>query len=168
MFDYKIKKEIGNTTVECEVEVPYIPTYLAFREFPVVKKLMENMEEEPSLLLVDGNGILHPYGMGIASHIGVKLDVATVGVAKSQLCGKMKNIPSSAGSHSKIEFEGRLIGYAYKSSERTKKPVFVSPGHRTSFKTSLKVVKRFSKFKIPEPIRQAHKLATEMRNKARK
>lgn len=168
MFDYESKEEIANVTVEHEVKVPYIPTYLAFRELPVIERLMKKLDVEPSVLLIDGNGVLHPYKMGIASHVGVKLGVPTIGVAKSQLCGKMKNNPSTVGSYSEIEFEKQLIGYAYKSSQRGKKPIFISPGHRTSFKTSLTVVKRFSKYKLPEPIRHAHRLATESRNAARK
>jgi deoxyribonuclease V len=167
-FDYESKEEMGNTTVKCEVNVPYIPTYLAFRELPVIERLMKKLDIEPSVLLVDGNGILHPYKMGIASHVGVKLGVPTIGVAKSQLCGKMKNDPGIVGSYSEIEFEKQLIGYGYKSSQRTKKPIFISPGHKVSFKTSLAVIKGFCKYKLPEPIRQAHRLATESRNAARK
>ena len=130
------------------IKFPYIPTYLAYRELPLFEKLIEQLKVRPSVLMVDGNGILHPYKIGIASHLGVVLDIPTIGVAKSLLCGEIKD---------DYIFEGEeKIGYAVYSS---KKPIFVSPGHRISLNTSVDVVRRFLRYRIPEPLRQAHILA---------
>ncbi len=131
-----------------EVNFPYIPTYLAYRELPIVTEIIEKLEQKPDILMVDGNGILHPFGMGIASHIGVVMDIPTIGVAKGLLCGEEKN--------GIITVNGSLSGYALHHS---KKPIFVSPGHRVSAETALKIVKHFLRYRLPEPIRHAHILA---------
>ena len=132
-----------------------------------IEELVKKLSLKPTLLLVDGNGVLHPYGMGIASHVGVKLGMPTIGVAKSLLCGNLKNEIKSAGECSEVEYEGRLIGYALRSSSRAKRQIYISPGHKVSFDTAFKVVKRFCKYKLPEPIREAHALATQARDAAR-
>jgi deoxyribonuclease V len=159
---------LDRKTIEAKIDVPYIPTYLAFRELPVIEKVMNKLRDKPTLLLIDGNGILHPYGMGIASHVGVKLDIPTIGVAKTLLCGNAIKQVNKVGDYSKVELEGELIGYAYKSSPRARKLIYISPGHKVSFKTALSVVKKFCKYKIPEPIREAHTIATNARNAKRK
>lgn len=130
------------------IKFPYIPTYLAYRELPLFEKLIKHMEEKPSVFMVDGNGILHPYRMGIASHLGVVLDVPTIGVAKSLLCGEIKE---------GCIFDGKeKVGCVVYSS---KKPIFVSPGHKISLPTSIEIVRKFLRYRIPEPLRQAHILA---------
>ncbi|UCG70557.1 MAG: endonuclease V [Thermoplasmata archaeon] len=164
VFSYENMDILDSKTIEAKINVPYIPTYLAFRELPIIDKVMKKLSHKPTLLLIDGNGVLHPYGMGIASHVGVKLDVPTIGVAKTLLCGSVKKEVKKVGDYSKVEFEEKLIGYAYKSSPRAKKLIYISPGHKVSFKTALDVVKKFCKYKIPEPIREAHSLATSAKN----
>jgi len=131
-----------------KIKFPYVPTYLAYRELPLFEKLINQMKERPSIFLADGNGILHPYRIGIASHLGVVMDIPTIGVAKNLLYGEIK------GKY--ILDKGERIGYVLYSSKR---PIFVSPGHRVSMETSIDIVKRFLKYKIPEPLRQAHILA---------
>ncbi|UCE38057.1 MAG: endonuclease V [Thermoplasmata archaeon] len=166
VYDYKSFDINKRVSVKDEIDMPYIPTYLAFRELPLIEKLLKKYKQGPSVLLIDGNGVLHPYGMGIASHVGVKLDIPTIGVAKKLLCGEQKDDKILPGEYSEVEYEGNLVGYAYRSSPRTKKPIYISPGHMVSFETSLEVIKNFCKYKLPEPIRSAHKLATEARNSA--
>ena len=131
-----------------EIKFPYVPTYLAYRELPLFEKLINRVKERPSIFLVDGNGILHPYRIGIASHLGIVLDVPTIGVAKNLLYGEIE------GRY--IFDKGEKIGYVLYSSKR---PIFISPGHRVSMETSIDIVKRFLKYRIPEPLRQAHILA---------
>lgn len=168
VFDYGSRSILERRTVEIEVDIPYIPTYLAFRELPVIEELIKKLKSKTTMLLIDGNGVLHPYGMGIASHVGVKLGVPTIGVAKTLLCGNLKKDVSSVGDYSEVEYEGRVIGFAFKSSPRAKKPIYISPGHKVSFETALSVVRRFCKHKLPEPIREAHALATKARNLQRR
>ncbi|MCD6542306.1 MAG: endonuclease V [Thermoplasmata archaeon] len=130
------------------VDFPYIPTYLAYREIPIITKIIEKLGQKPDMVMVDGNGILHPFGIGIASHLGVVMNIPTIGVAKGLLCGEEKN--------GIITINGSLSGYALHHS---KKPIFVSPGHRVSTETALKIVKHFLRYRLPEPIRHAHILA---------
>lgn len=131
--------------VEKEINFPYIPTYLCFREFPLAFDLIKKTKKD-FILMVDGNGILHPRGMGSASFIGVMLDVPTIGVAKKLLCGVMKN--------NKIFLDDILVGYKIGS-------VYVSPGHKITPETSAEIVRKHLKYKIPEPIRLAHIYANE-------
>jgi deoxyribonuclease V len=166
VYDYVSGEIIEERIEKMKMDFPYIPTYLGFREIPMISNLMEDLENTPTVLLVDGNGVLHPYGMGIASHVGVKMDIPTIGCAKSLLCGKVKNDLSKYGESSDIEYEGKKIGSAYLSSPRSHKPIYISPGHMVSFDTSLDIVKRLCKYKIPGPLRDAHILATKSRNES--
>lgn len=150
IMDYKTKEIIEKKTISWETNFPYISTYLFYREFPVIFELVNILKTDPTVFMFDGNGILHPYGIGLATQAGIMLDKPSIGVAKSLLYGDVKN---------KLVFiDGEKRGITHYSSERIKRPVFVSPG-KISFDTSYKIVKHFSKYKIPEPLRQAHILA---------
>jgi len=151
-LDYKTKQLVEEKTVFATAEFPYIPTYLSYREFPIIKHLVDQLERPPSLVLFDGNGILHPYGIGLASHAGVVLDRPAIGVAKNLLVGTV--------GASIVTIDGTKRGYAY-VSKGAKKPIYISPGHKVSFETSLDVVKKLCIHKIPEPLRKAHTLAKE-------
>ncbi|UCF08653.1 MAG: endonuclease V [Thermoplasmata archaeon] len=167
VFDYGKMKVIKEITLSSEVDIPYIPTYLAFRELPVIERMWKKIQKKPDVLLIDGNGVLHPLGLGIASHVGVKLNIPTIGVAKSLLCGQLKKENLEAGKHSEVEHEGKVIGYALRSSPKAKKLIYISPGHKVSFDTALEIVERSCRYKIPEPIRAAHRMANEARDAAR-
>jgi deoxyribonuclease V len=147
VIDYKTKEIIEEKTIFSKTEFPYIPTYLFYREFPVLKKLIETIKFNPSVFMFDGNGILHPYGIGLASHAGLVLDIPSIGVAKSLLYGKIDN------NYVKINNDKK--GYALRT-KREKKPIFISPGHRVSLSTCVRIVRHLSQYKIPEPLRLAH------------
>ena len=134
------------------VNFPYIPTYFAFREEPIISELLKDLHYK-IILLVDGNGILHPLKFGLASHIGVKNDIVTIGVAKSLLLGRIEK--------NYIYNDNEKIGYFLKSGR--KKGVYISPGHKITLKRAIKIVKDITKFKNPEPLRLAHICANEMR-----
>src|SRR5512136_2849880 len=102
--------EIG--AVEQTVDFPYIPGLLSFRESPVILAAYERLKSKPDLILVDGQGIAHPRRFGIASHLGVLLDVPTIGCAKSLLCGIFGPLGAAAGSTAEIEHEGEVVGVA--------------------------------------------------------
>ena len=157
--------EIDNVVVKMEISFPYIPTYLAYRELPVLKKLIKTSDISPDAVLVDGNGVLHPRGIGLASHLGVEMDIPTIGVAKSQLTGEINGDVSHEEPVKKITNNGKIIGYAYLSSSRAKNPIYISPGNKISFNTSLDVVKNYCDYKIPNPIRNAHIIANKRRKK---
>lgn len=146
--------------VKARVRFPYIPTYLTFREAPIIEKLIEKAGQKP-LLVYDGNGIIHPLGFGIASHIGVMLDLPTIGVAKKLLCGTV----SGKGAMKKVIVGGKLAGYAATGKEWSS-PVYISPGHRISSKSSLKILRPYWKYRLPEPVRLAHIEAEKSRREA--
>ena len=151
IYEYRTKQLLDTHVIYAKTDFPFISTYFAYRELPIVELLMKHVSVKPSVLLLDGNGILHPYRCGFASHTGLRLGIPTIGVAKTLLYGTIK------GGRVTINDEPR--GYAL--SLKGTKPVFVSPGHRVSFSRSRAIVKAMSHFKNPEPLRVAHRLAKE-------
>ncbi len=155
-------EKIHESVVCDEITFPYIPSYLSYRELPVLVKLIKKFGE-PDLVMVDGNGTLHPRGLGLASHLGVVMDIPTMGVAKSLLLGSLKETIDHDNISSPVILEGDVKGYALLSSSRAKNPIYISAGHRVSHETAIDIVKENCTYKIPEPIRQAHILATKAR-----
>jgi len=156
VMDYKTKDIIEKKTIFWETDFPYISTYLFYREFPVINELINNLKSNPTVFLFDGSGILHPYGIGIATQTGIKLNKPSIGVAKSLLYGKIE------GNVVKIDNEKK--GFLFYSSKKSKTPIYVSPGNNISFDSCLKIVKNLAIYKIPEPLRQAHILAKKTLN----
>ncbi len=154
IYDMKTKTIVEQQTYKDRIMFPYIPTYLSFREYPFIDKLYQQFDLKPDVLLTDGNGILHPIKCGLACFTGVSLNVPTIGVAKRQLCGTIQK-------DNYVQWNDEIVGYAFKASNQVKKPVYISPGHMISLKTAVKIIQKISKYKQPEPLRQAHKLATK-------
>lgn len=162
IMDFKTGKEVERCVVEGEAEFPYIPTYLAFRELPLVGPLVRDLDEH-TVVMYDGNGILHPLRFGITSQLGVAYGVPSVGVAKKLLCGKLGR--SLGKGVREIELNGELLGHALVKPGQ-KRPVFVSAGHMVSATQSLRIAQRFLEHRVPEPVRQAH-LAAEAARRGR-
>ncbi len=158
-------KEIEFYTEEYEVKFPYIPTYLAFRELPSLLNILEEVKTEPDIIIVDGNGILHPKGVGLASHLGVETGIPTIGVAKSKLCGTLAESVDQNNRVSEVRKDGKLIGHAVLEGDRAKNPIYVSPGHHVSHNESIEIVREYCEYKVPEPIRKAHIEAKKRRKK---
>ncbi|MCX7912282.1 MAG: deoxyribonuclease V [Dehalococcoidales bacterium] len=141
------------------VGFPYVPGLLSFRESPLVLGACEKIENAPDLILVDGQGIAHPRRMGIASHLGLLLDIPTIGCAKSRLCGECRVPADGAGSFSEITDGGEVIGAALRTREGVA-PVYVSVGHRISLDAAIRwVMSCVRGYRIPEPLRLAHQAA---------
>ena len=140
------------------VTFPYITTFLSFREGPAIVNAFGKLKIRPDLLLIDGAGINHPRGAGIATHIGVALDVPTIGITKRILCGKGAQV-SNVGESSPLVYMDKTVGWLLKSSKKSK-PIVVAPGHRVSLESSLSIVKACLRgHKLPEPSRLAHEYA---------
>lgn len=154
-FDLQSGEEVDRAVVEGEARFPYIPSYLAFREIPVIEPLMNSLDHK-TVVMYDGNGILHPEGFGIASQVGVEFDVPTIGVAKSLLCGTVRH--ALHGYSHPVMFDGRIVGHAIATGSRGS-PVYVSPGHMVTCKSALEITSRFLRHRVPEPTRIAHILA---------
>jgi deoxyribonuclease V len=138
---------------------PYIPGLLSFREGPVLEEALERLQSEPDAFLFDGMGIAHPRRIGIASHMGLWLDRPTIGCGKTLLCGRYRNLGDEKGSAAPLVDRGETIGVALRT-RTAKNPMFISPGHLADLSSSAALVLRCSpKYRLPEPIRMAHKAA---------
>lgn len=161
VFDTKTRSIRETMHVTSEARFPYIPTYLAFRELPIVSQLMDMLDDD-TVVMFDGHGILHPKRFGIASHAGVAFDLPTIGVAKSPLLRVATG--RTRGGARAIEVDGAVCGYSFSSHGR--RPVYVSPGHCISQKQALSMVRRFTTYRVPEPTRIAHACANAKRRSA--
>lgn len=136
--------------------VPYIPGFLSFREGPAIIEAWKRLKVKPDVLLVDGQGYAHPRHFGIASHLGIALDMPTIGCAKSLLVGRYEEPGPLRGDRSPIFYKNKNVGMVLRTKDNTK-PVFVSPGHKVSFESSVEIVlKSVTKYRLPEPLRYAH------------
>ncbi|WP_439549866.1 endonuclease V [Falsiroseomonas sp.] len=144
--------------------LPYIPGLLGFREVPVLAEAFRKLPVKPDLIFVDGHGMAHPKGLGVASHLGVVLDVPTIGVAKSVLCGAVEgDFPDTPAARAPLVWKGAIIGMALRT-RRGANPLYVSVGHRVSLATALAWVERTLRGRrLPEPTRLAHEEAARVR-----
>ncbi len=159
-LDYNTLEIMEKAAVKTKTDFPYIPTFLSFRELEPIIKALKALQIPPDILLVDGHGIAHPRRMGIASHLGVLLNIPTIGVAKRLLCGEVEG-RIELGKALPIIHRIEQVGWAVKTKKATK-PIYVSPGNMVSLDSSLKIVLQcIKKHKLPEPSRLAHKYAAE-------
>lgn len=143
-----------------KTEFPYIPGYLSFREYPALLSAWEQVEHKPDLLLVDGQGVAHPRQLGIASHLGLLLDMPTIGVAKKRLCGHYNPLPKVAGQMTPLTDKQQQIGWVLQSKNNCN-PLFISSGHRISQASALNWVNLCLRgYRLPEPTRWADAVAS--------
>ncbi len=156
--DYKTMELTEEVFAIAKLKMPYFPGFLAYREGPAISEAYSKLESKPDVMIFDGNGILHPRKCGLATHMGIVLDQPSIGIAKQLLVGEVKDRTVYVGR----EPRGELIVTKIHS-----KPLYVSPGHKMSLKTSVEIVKNCLKFphKLPEPLHLAHRYAIEIRDK---
>jgi deoxyribonuclease V len=159
VLEYDTLETVETRTSFQDVSVPYVPSFLSFRELPPAVSAINMLSAKPDVFLVDGHGLAHPRRLGFASHLGLVLDAVTVGVAKSLLCGEV--VDKEMGGWSPVLYEDETVGAAVQTKPGVK-PVYVSVGHKISLKTAIKIVKHCTKdYRIPEPVREAHRAAFE-------
>jgi deoxyribonuclease V len=151
---------VETTLARRPTSFPYIPGFLSFREIPAVLDALEKVTIMPNLILCDGQGIAHPRRLGIASHLGLLVDIPTIGVAKSLLIGKYKEVSEAKGSWQPLIHKGETIGAVLRTRTGVK-PLYISSGHRVSLPTAIDYVLRCTtKYRLPETTRIADKLAS--------
>jgi len=156
VLHYPELRTVEVQVAEDKIAFPYIPGLLSFRESPLLLAACEKLCNTPELVLVDGQGIAHPRRFGLASHLGLFLDVPTIGCAKSILCGKHQPVGDESGSHAELRDNGELIGAALRTKSGTK-PIYVSVGHKIDLALALQwVIKCCRGYRLPEPTRLAH------------
>ncbi len=151
---------LETATARCPTTFPYVPGLLSFRELPAVLAALEQLREPPDLLLCDGQGIAHPRRFGIASHLGLLVDIPAIGVAKTRLCGTHAEPPHQRGAWTPLRADEEIIGAVLRTRIGVK-PLYISPGHRIGLETALAYVMRCcTRYRLPETTRHAHRLAS--------
>ena len=147
---------IETSVIEQRVEFPYVPGFLSFREIPLVLAACERLTLTPDLFIADAQGIAHPRRLGLASHLGLFLDVPTIGCAKSILCGRHGDLEEEPGARSLLLDRDEVVGAALRTKRRVK-PVYVSIGHKVDLEAALYwVMACCNGYRLPEPTRLAH------------
>jgi len=163
LYTYPEITPVEDAYTIAEVTFPYIPGFLSFREGPAIIEALNRLKIKPHVILFDGQGIAHPKRMGIASHIGVILDIPTIGCAKSRLVGEYKDPGARKGKMSSLKYQGKVVGAVLRTKDEVR-PVFVSPGHRIDLKASVEIVLNcVSRYRIPEPLRRADFLSKKIK-----
>ena len=161
IHSYPDLRTIDTVIVREKTNYPYIPGLLSFRETPALLKAFNKLKYKPDLLLCDSQGVAHPRRFGLASHFGLLADLPTIGVAKSRLVGEYEEPPAEKGKWEWLRDGNEIIGMVLRSRTNVK-PIFVSVGHRISINSARKyVMGSLTRYKLPEPIRNAHRLASE-------
>lgn len=149
-----------STLARLPTALPYIPGLLSFRELPAVLQALRQLQEPPQLVLVDGHGIAHPRGLGIAAHLGVLTGLPSIGVGKRRLVGDYAEPGPERGDHTPLFHKGRQVGWVLRSKPRCN-PLFLSPGNHVSVEACLPLVLAcITRYRLPEPTRLADRIAS--------
>jgi deoxyribonuclease V len=158
VFELKTMERVEAVTASGKVDFPYIPGLLSFRESPILLKAFAKIKSTPDVILLDAQGIAHPRGIGLASHIGLLLDKPSIGCAKTRLIGDYNEMGEEVGCYSHLKVQDKVVGAVLRTRKNVM-PVFVSPGHKIDLDTSINLVLKSCRgYRLPEPVRQAHNL----------
>ena len=147
VWDLRLKAIVETKRLVGEAATAYVPGFLAFREGPMLMRIVSRIQNKPDVFLIDGQGVAHPRGFGLASHVGLALDRPTIGVAKSRLYGKVEGDSVIGADHNII---GRVL------DSETGRRFYVSVGHRISLDTAMKTVENCMVNGFPAPLKRAH------------
>ena len=154
---------VWSARVRAPVRFPYISSFLSFREIPIYLELLAAVDRAgrlPEVLLVDGSGVLHQRHAGIATHLGVTTRLATIGVTKSLLCGRPARSELAAGQSCPVVLDDRVIGVALRPTAGSRRPIFISPGHRVDLPFAESLVRQLlAGHRLPEPLYWADRLS---------
>jgi deoxyribonuclease V len=160
VLSYPELQTIATAQSETELRLPYIPGYLNFREGPAVIRALRSLSMLPDVTLIDGNGIAHPRRMGLASYVGVTLGICTIGCAKNPFYAFQEPGPEKGAATPYYDDHQQRVGKCLRT-RRGVKPLFVSPGNRIDTRGAIRIVVNCSRTRIPEPLRRAHRLASQ-------
>jgi len=153
---------VETVTAAARPRFPYVPGYLSFREGPLLLRAFGRLRRRPDLVLFDGQGIAHPRGLGLASHLGVLLDLPSVGCAKSRLVGEHGEPGRRRGDWTPLLLEGRQVGAVVRTRDGVK-PLWISPGHRIGVRQAIKWTLACCRTRVPEPIRLAEQVVNSLK-----
>jgi deoxyribonuclease V len=153
-------------TADGKIPFPYIPNLLSFREGPILIKTFQKLKIKADVMIYDGQGIAHPRGFGLASHLGLWFDLPSIGCAKTPLLEGFISPGASKGSFELIRREGKEVGAVLRTKDNVK-PLFISPGHRIDLQTTIQLILESCQgFRFPEPLRKAHQASRKMLHSA--
>ena len=162
VFSYPDLKLLDSSSVDAETPFRYIPGLLAFREGPILIKAFQKLRTKPDVMMFEGQGIAHPRGFGMASHLGVWLDIPSIGCTKTPLVATEITVGPSKGELQPILREGVEVGAVVRTKTNVK-PVFVSPGHKIDLSTSVQIILETSRdARLPEPLRRADVVSRQL------
>jgi deoxyribonuclease V len=161
LLDADTLEPLAECVARIPTSMPYVPGLLSFRELPALLRALAGLPHEPDLVFVDGHGIAHPRGLGIAAHLGVVSGLPTIGVAKKILTGHHAELNEARGSRVELlSRRGERIGWVLRSKDRVR-PLIVSPGNRVSLERAPELVMAcVRRHRLPEPTRLADRLAS--------
>jgi deoxyribonuclease V len=163
VLDYESLELIESQKIVCDIPFPYYSGLLSFREAPVIIKAIEKLSKLPDCLVCDGQGIAHPRGFGLACHLGVALDIPSIGCAKSRLYGKAKEPGVKKGDSEPLMRYDEVIGCVLRTRDRVK-PLYVSVGHKISLTQACHCVLHLCpKYRLPETTRIADSMVSKMK-----
>jgi len=159
VLSYPELELVESQRAERDLEFPYVPGLLSFREAPAILDACEKLKSSPDLMMVDGQGIAHPRRFGLASHLGVLLDCATIGCAKSRLCGEHLPVGPERGEWTELVDNGETIGAVLRTRTNVK-PLYISSGNKIDLTWAIRwVLNCGTGYRLPEPTRLAHQVA---------
>lgn len=159
LLEHPSLEEVKLVVAESQITFPYVPGLLSFRETPVLAGAFERLDRAPDLLMVDGHGYAHPRRFGFACHLGLSLEIPTIGVAKSRLIGSHDVVPDASGAKKPLEDHGEQIGSLLRTREHVR-PIYVSVGHRIGLDSAERWVMFAARgYRVPAPTRLADRLS---------
>jgi deoxyribonuclease V len=167
VMDYPQLKGLERKWIRGRADFPYVPGLLSFREVPVLIQALRALECEPDVILCDGQGIAHPRGLGLASHLGILTSKPTIGCAKKRLVGTFSTVGPHRRDYALLNHRGRTVGAVVRTKANVK-PLFISPGHAITLEQAMEVALNCTAgYRIPEPLRQAHHLVNRIRRESK-
>lgn len=163
LYTYPQLVHVTEANAIAKISFPYMPGFLSFREGPAIIKAINKLKIKPDIVLCDGQGIAHPAGTGIATHIGILLNIPAIGCAKSRLVGDYMEPGIRKGQYASLKYQNRNVGAVLRTRNNVR-PVFVSPGHMIDLKGAIDIVlKCTGNYRIPEPLRLADHLSKKLK-----
>lgn len=165
VFAYPEMIEVQRAFAEVALEFPYVPGFLSFREIPVLLVALGKLRRMPDLLFCDGQGYAHPRRMGLATHLGIVLDVPTIGCAKSLLIGKHGAVGRERGAWAELKDGEEIVGAALRTRDNYA-PMYISQGHRVSLETAMRMTLAVNGgTRVPRPTREADRFVSEVKRR---
>ena len=165
LLDAETMEVIAAAHDERPCAFPYVPGLLSFREAPAVIAAVGKLPERPDVVMCDGQGLAHPRRLGLACHVGLWLDLPTIGVAKSRLCGSHRIPARRRGCRTQLRHGGEVVGAVLRTRTDVK-CVYVSAGHRVALADCIRWTLRCARgVRLPEPTRRAHQYVTKLRSR---